>query len=83
MGLPFYKQAISNLAKSASNSDNIQTMDLIIVTAGAIATLPLLVYSFVLFFNGFKTATNIKKWQHIVAFVVVSLIITIISQTIL
>lgn len=82
MGLPFYKEAISNIADSAQNPDNIKTLDLIIVTAGALATLPLLVYSFVLYYNGFKTATNVKKWQHIVLFVIVSLIITIVSQTI-
>ena len=82
MVLPFIKEANLNIAKSAGNIAKIEMTDLIIVTIVGCITLPFLVYSFVLFFNGFKTATNLKKWQHIVAFVVVSLIITIISQTI-
>jgi hypothetical protein len=82
MALPFFKEANLNIAKSAGNFSKIEMTDLIIVAIGGCITLPFLVYSFVLYFNGFKTATNIKQWQHIVIFVVVSLIMTIISQTI-
>jgi hypothetical protein len=83
MRLPFYKAALSSVARGEGNPANIEILDLIIVAVGGFATLPLLIYSFVLYFNGFKTATNIKKWQHIVAFAVVSFLITIISQAIL
>jgi len=38
----------------------------IVIAVGA------MIYSIVLFYNGFKTATNIKKWQHIVLFCVVT-----------
>ncbi len=80
MGLPFYKAALSRVARGEGNPANLEILDLTIVAVGACATLPLLVYSFVLYFNGFKTATNVKKWQHIVAFAVVSFLITMISQ---
>jgi len=82
MGLPFYKAALSSVARGQGNPANVEILDMIIVIVGICATLPLLVYSFVLYFNGFKTATNVKKWQHIVAFAIVSLLITIISQAI-
>lgn len=29
-----------------------------------------IVYGFVLLYNGFKTATNLKKWQHIALFII-------------
>jgi len=82
MALPFFKEANRNIAASAGNFAKIEMADLMIVAIGGCLTLPFLVYSFVLYFNGFKTATNIKKWQHIVIFVIVSFITTIISQTI-
>lgn len=83
MALPFYKEANTNITTNAGNVASLSVTDLAIVSIGACVTLPFLVYSFVLYYNGFKTATNIKKWQHIVAFVIVSFFITIVSQTIL
>ncbi|MFC4685691.1 YIP1 family protein [Epilithonimonas pallida] len=82
-GMSFFKNATDSVTKSAGDPGQVETINLIVVTAFALATLPLMIYSFVLYYNGFKTATNIKKWQHIVLFVVVSLILTIVSQSIL
>lgn len=82
MALPFYKEANMNIGKSAGNFAKIEMLDLMIVAIGGCIMIPFLVYNIVLYFNGFKTATNIKKWQHIVIFAVVSLITTMISQTI-
>ena len=82
MALPFFKEANRNIAASAGNFAKIEMLDLMIVAIWGCVTLPLLVYSFVLYFNGFKTATNIKTWQHILIFVIVSLALTVISQTI-
>ncbi|MFC0344976.1 YIP1 family protein [Epilithonimonas hispanica] len=82
-GMSFLKNATESITKSAGNPNQIETINLIVVTVFALATLPFMIYSFVLYYNGFKTATNIKKWQHIVLFAVVSLILTIFSQTIL
>ena len=82
MALPFFKAANRNIAASAGNLAKVEMLDLTIVAIGGCITLPFLVYSIVLYYNGFKTATNMRKWQHIVAFVIFSLIITMVSQTI-
>lgn len=81
-GLPFYKKAVENLSENISTPQNIQFGDMTMVTVWGFASLILLIYSIVLYYNGFKTATNIKKWQHIVLFAFISLLITIVSQII-
>ncbi|GGG61170.1 YIP1 family protein [Epilithonimonas arachidiradicis] len=82
-GMSFLKNATESITKSAGDPNQVETINLIMVTAFALATLPFMIYSLVLYYNGFKTATNLKKWQHIVFFAVVSLIVIIVSQTIL
>lgn len=82
-GMSFLKNATQSITKSVGNPNQIETINLVLVTAFALATLPFMIYSFVLYYNGFQTATNIKKWQHIVLFAVVSLVLVIVSQTIL
>ena len=82
MSFPFIKEANQNIKESAGHFARIEMTDLMIVAIAGCTTLPFLGYSFVLYFNGFKTATNMRKWQHIVAFVIFSLIITMVSQTI-
>ena len=39
-----------------------------------------MIYSIVLFYNGFKTATNIKKWQHVTLFCIVTFLTVILCQ---
>lgn len=82
-GISFLKNATKSITESAGNPNQIDTINLIVVAAFGLGTIPFLIYSIVLYYNGFRTATNIKKWQHIVLFAVVSLILTIVSQTIL
>ncbi|MDR2229270.1 MAG: YIP1 family protein [Flavobacteriaceae bacterium] len=55
----------------------INLLFIIVTTAIVIA---LVVYSIVLFFNGFKTTTNIKKWPQIVLFVFIFFVSIIICQ---
>jgi len=55
-------------------------LDFIIMLSMASFVIIVLIYSITVYYNGFKTATNIKKWQHIVLFGVVSLIMTIVCQ---
>ncbi|WP_445431318.1 YIP1 family protein [Chryseobacterium indoltheticum] len=81
-GLSFYKKAVDNLSENINTPKNISIADMTMVTIWGFISLILLVYSIVLYYNGFKTATNIKKWQHIVLFAFVSLVITIVSQVI-
>ncbi|MGE8552824.1 MAG: YIP1 family protein [Chryseobacterium jejuense] len=58
-------------------------MDFLIMISMSFFSIITLVYSITLFYNGFKTATNIKKWQHIVLFCIVSLITTLFCQVII
>ncbi|MPS74046.1 MAG: hypothetical protein E2590_13005 [Chryseobacterium sp.] len=82
-GMSFLKNATQSITASAGDPSQMETINLIIVSVFGLATLPFMIYSFVLYYNGFQTATNIKKWQQIVLFAVVSLILIIVSQTIL
>lgn len=81
--LPFLKEATQRITESAGDPKQIDPLSLIVVTVFGFATLPLMIYSCVLFYNGFQTATNVKKWQQIVLFVIVSFVQIIISQTML
>lgn len=82
-GLPFYKKALANLSENIGKPENITIFDMTLVSIWGFISLILLIYSIVLYYNGFKTATNIKKWQHIVLFAFISILITILSQIIL
>ncbi|AZB08172.1 hypothetical protein EG344_04520 [Chryseobacterium sp. G0162] len=55
-------------------------LDFMIMICMTVFSITTLIYSITLFYNGFKTATNIKKWQHIVLFCIVSLISTLVCQ---
>lgn len=81
-GLPFYKKALDNISENMNKPQNIAIGDMAMVTIWGFFSLIFLIYAIVLYYNGFKTATNIKKWQHIVLFAFVSLLITILSQII-
>ena len=59
---------------------DINTFDLMYLMVFSFGSLIFIIYSFVLLFNGFKTATNIKKWQHIVIFAFVLLVGILICQ---
>lgn len=82
-GLPLYKKALENLSENLGEPEKIQLFNITLISIWGFFSLILLIYSVVLYYNGFKTATNIKKWQHIVLFAFISLLTTIISQIIL
>lgn len=56
------------------------TVNLIQFTFSILIILSITLYGFVLIYNGFKTATNFKKWQHIILFVVLLLIFILFHQ---
>lgn len=67
----------------ANPSGTFPFLDFLIMISMTIISITTLIYSVTLFYNGFKTATNIKKWQHIVLFCAVSLISSLICQIII
>ena len=54
--------------------------DIIVMILIILITLCALIYSFILLYNGFRTAANIKKWQQITIFCLVSLMTILICQ---
>lgn len=67
----------------ANPSGTFPFLDFLIMIFMTIISITTLIYSITLFYNGFKTATNIKKWQHIVLFCFVTLISSLICQVII
>ena len=59
---------------------NLPTTDLIFIMIFSSAMMIFLIYSIVLMVFGFKTATNIKKWQHYVFFAIAIVAAEIISK---
>ncbi|WP_276877707.1 YIP1 family protein [Chryseobacterium joostei] len=79
--IPYIRTAGKNIAQYQSNTSGaFPFLDFLISISTTIIALIILLYSFTLYYNGFKTATNIKKWQHIVLFCAVSLISTLVCQ---
>ncbi|CAH0337437.1 hypothetical protein FVB9288_03197 [Flavobacterium sp. CECT 9288] len=69
------------LAKNLKTNSGIGgTVDLIQFTFSVLIVLGISMYGFVLIYNGFKTATNFKKWYHIILFVVLLFIFILFHQ---
>lgn len=83
LGLTLYRETISSLVQNDGSMNHLHLLHLLIFIIWILSALTMLVYSIVLYYNGFRTATNIKNWQHIVVFTITSLIVTLISQLIL
>jgi hypothetical protein len=64
----------------AASSATVSAMSLIPLVIFILLILILIIYGFVLLYNGFKTATNLKKWQHIALFIVALLLFMIFHQ---
>lgn len=82
--IPFIQEAKERMiGYSRHPTGSIPLLDTFIMMGMAMFSLLILTYSIVIFYNGFKTATNIKKWQHITLFALVSLASTLICQILL
>lgn len=66
--------------RNANAATTIEITDILLLFASSIIILALIIYSFTLLYNGFKTATNFKKWFHIVLFVIALLLFILIHQ---
>ncbi|AZA79876.1 hypothetical protein EG347_21500 [Chryseobacterium sp. G0186] len=79
--IPYLRTAGKNIVEYQSNSSlTFPFWDFLITISMTVIGVTILIYSVTLYYNGFKTATNIKKWQHIVLFCAVSLISILICQ---
>jgi hypothetical protein len=69
------------LAKSLKTTTGAgDTINLVQFLFYILIILTITAYGFVLIYNGFKTATNFKKWQHITLFVVLLLFFILFHQ---
>lgn len=55
-------------------------LDFILMILIVVISVGAMIYSIVLYYNGFRTATNIKKWQDIVLFCVVTFLMVSVCQ---
>lgn len=60
--------------------NSISTIDITIVMVSAVIMIPILIWVFVLLFNGFKTATNAKGIKHTLLFILGVILSEIISK---
>ncbi|RQO42430.1 hypothetical protein DBR39_00720 [Chryseobacterium sp. KBW03] len=82
--IPFIENAQKTMISYTRHpAESTPILDISIMMALAMFSILVLIYSIVIYYNGFKTATNIKKWQHIVLFAVVSLVTTLACQIIM
>lgn len=65
---------------SKNNPINIETSEMILLVFSGIATFTCLIWSIILLFNGFKTATNSKETKHILLFIVTIIIAEVLSK---
>ncbi len=70
------------LNKVLENPYQINPVDISQIMLLAIISLPFVIYSIIIIYNGFKTATNMKKVYHIVIFILALFIIPVLSQLI-
>lgn len=77
----FIKQSIETVTNYQSHpTDLFPFVDFLVMILFTIANIGCLIYSVAIFYNGFKTATNIKKWQQTVIFCIVTFLTVMICQ---
>lgn len=94
--IPFYIMPFFNINNSISNTTqklllslekgttlHLNSFDIILLLLSSIVSLAALVWSIILLYNGFKTATNLKKTKHIFYFSLAIILGEIITKIIL
>ncbi|MFY1047237.1 YIP1 family protein [Chryseobacterium sp. GP-SGM7] len=79
--IPLIKNAQEKIVASVENqSFEIDTISLVIITLNSFISLAITAYGIAILFNGFRTATNMKNWRHIVIFAVLLLTMMVTMQ---
>jgi hypothetical protein len=68
---------------SQKKAINLETLDLSLLVYSGIATFMCLIWSVILLYNGFKTATNVKETKHIILFILSIITAEVVSKIIL
>lgn len=81
--IPLIKNAQTQILASVANqSYEIEPVPLIIITVNSFFALAISAYGLTILYNGFKTATNLKNWRHIVIFVILLITMMLTMQLI-
>lgn len=85
VNVPILNRVAEKIEASKDNLQNLKfdPLELIMISGISSFLILILVYAIVLLINGFRTATNLKKWQYYVAFAVVLIIGEVLSQTVI
>ncbi|MCX8526195.1 YIP1 family protein [Chryseobacterium formosus] len=79
--IPLVKNAQKQIIASVENqSFELDMISLLITTINSFVSLAITAYGMAILFNGFRTATNMKDWRHIVIFVLLLLTIMLTMQ---
>ena len=94
--IPFYFLLIFNInskmldithklldSLSQKKAIHLETLDLSLLVFSGIATFMCLIWSVILLYNGFKTATNVKETKHIILFILSIITAEVVSKIIL
>ena len=85
INLPVFKAIADKVLANKDNLENIkfETLELFSILAASSVLMIFLIYSIVILVNGFRTATNLKKWQYYVYFAIVLIIAEVLSKTLI
>lgn len=82
ISLPFFNNITNQVIENKDHLENIRfdTMDLFSILVVSSILMIFLIYAIVLLVNGFRTATNLKKWQYYIYFTIVLIIAEVLSK---
>ena len=83
--LPVLDRVIEKIEVHKDHLANLKfdPVELVLILGISSVLMIFLAYAVILLVNGFRTATNLKKWSYYIAFVIVLLAAEIISQTLI
>lgn len=83
--MPILKSVGDKVAANIDSPQNIkfEALELVAILAISSVLILLVMYSIVLLFKGFKTAINLKKWQHYVFFALALILAEVFSKIII
>ena len=83
--LPVLDRVIEKIEVHKDHLANLEfdPLELVLILGISSVLMIFLAYAVILLVNGFRTATNLKKWSYYIAFVIVLLAAEIISQTLI
>lgn len=85
ISLPLFDKISEQVLNNKDHLENLKfdTMELISILAVSSILMIFLIYAIVLLVNGFRTATNLKKWQYYIYFAIALIIAEVLSKVLI